>query len=150
MFSSCSSQGHRGTSSNLKDAKQRGIFIKEYYSPNESIVINDTIQFEIEEAWLEYQWRQSYGSEKYTAKYDAYQIRINTSKELPKRVDFAWSIGSDFAGLTLRQCNDNCLIGDFKEIPNDTIIYPVIKGRLLKNDTLIEERILGMFTLIAK
>jgi len=150
LFSSCSSQGHRGTSANIEESKERGVFIKEYYSPKNPIVINDSIQFEIKGAWLEYQWRQSYGSKNNTAKYKEYQIRINTSKELPKRVDFAWSIGADYGGLYLRSCNKDCLIGDFKEQPPDTITYPVITGELLKSDTQIEERIIGEFTLIAK
>lgn len=150
LISSCSSQGHRGTSSSIEDAKKRGVFIKEYCSPNQSIKINDTIQFEIKEAWLEYQWRHSVKSENNTAKYEEYEIRISTARNLPNRLGFTWSIGVDYGGLSLRSCNKDCLIGDFTVLPPDTITYPVITGRLLKSDTLVHDRIIGEFTLIAQ
>jgi hypothetical protein len=150
FLASCTSDGHRGTSSSVEDAKEREVFIQEYYAVPNPIIINDTLQFEISEAWSEYQWRHSYDSENNTAKYDAFELRINTVSDLPERLGFTWSISAEFAEHSLRPCNRDCLIGDFDQPPPDTIVYPVIQGRLLKNDTIAEKEILGEIKLIAK
>ena len=148
-FIGCHAQdGFLASSSTIKDSKEKGVFIKEYYPSVNPIIVNDTIKFEITEAWLEKVWMYTGRFNKPSVK-SGYQIRINTSDELPKRFDFAWSIGADYGGLYLRSCNKDCLVGDFKEIPSDTITYPIITGELLKSDTDVEERIVGEFTLIS-
>ncbi len=43
-------------STSIKDSKQNGLFKYKYYFPKKEIRINDTINFIIEDAWLEKTW----------------------------------------------------------------------------------------------
>ena len=48
--------GNEGVSKSIYESKLRGVFVAEYYSPQEVQVINDSIKVHVKEAWLEQSW----------------------------------------------------------------------------------------------
>jgi|GEM_PF-5013635 len=48
--------GQAGKSKSIGESKLRGVFIAEYYSPQEVQVINGNIKVHVKEAWLERKW----------------------------------------------------------------------------------------------
>ncbi|HEX8576182.1 MAG TPA: hypothetical protein VF677_07805 [Flavobacterium sp.] len=40
----------------IKESKEKGVFISEYFPDKRKVILNDTINFEFEEIWMEYPW----------------------------------------------------------------------------------------------
>jgi hypothetical protein len=133
-------------SDTIADSKDKGIFICEYKPLTNPLKINDTIKLDIEEAWLESQWRYSKENGMYVS--DDYQLCINVKPEKHlEDLGFGWSIGIDFA-LNMRTSGETSLISDFKALPADTIMYKVQKGSELSDN--YEKIIIGEFVVIKK
>jgi len=133
-------------SDTIADSKDKGIFICEYKPLTNPLKINDTIKLDIEEAWLESQWRYSKENGMYVS--DDYQLCINVKPEKHlEDLGFGWSIGIDFE-LNMRTSSKTSLISDFKALPVDTIRYKVQKGSELSDN--YEKIIIGEFVVIKK
>lgn len=147
-FSNCETpQGHSGASENIIDSKIRGVFIAEYRPPLNPIKINDTIKITVREAWIEHKWvytKDRNGAHIINGKY---QLCINTLEQDIAGVDFDWSIGIDFE-KNMRSSGKNSLIGDFNQMPTDSIVYKVQKGNELSDN--YEKLIIGELILIRK
>ena len=138
-------QGHKGASKDIKESKKRQIFVCEYSVTENPFKINDSLKITVKEAWLEKHWR--YSKNIYTTtSYDGYQLMINATEKDLVGVCFEWSIGVDF-DMHLRSCSKDGLMGDFKELPSDTLVYLIQKGRTKLSGT---PEIIGKFTLIKK
>lgn len=143
---SCDTRHGRQVSDTISDSKDKGIFICEYKPLTNPLKINDTIKLDIEEAWLESQWRYSKENGIYVS--DDYQLCINIKPE--KHIEdlgLSWSIGIDFV-LNMRTSSETSLISDFKALPADTIRYKVQKGSELSDN--YEKIIIGEFVIIKK
>lgn len=146
VFNSCYTlQGHRGASENIRESKEKGVFVCEYKTIENPVIINDTLKIYVKEAWIEKQWQ--YAKKKgEIVSYDEYQIRINSKEEDLKGIDFDWTIGVE-SDLYLRASGKNSLIGDFKHMPNNMLVYPVQKGEAFIGNIPV---IIGEFTLVKK
>ncbi len=149
IFISCESPaGHHGVSYNIRESKERGVFISEYKVSQNPYFINDTLKILVKEAWLEKHW--AYGENKdQTVLYptENYQLCINTIEDNIKYVDLDWTVGIT-VDLCMRGSGYNSLIGDFKKMPADTIEYKVQQGDDLSDNG--EKIIIGKFVLIKK
>jgi hypothetical protein len=147
ITSSCNSQqGLRGASSNIEESKKNGIFIHEYFVLENPYKINDTLNITIKHIWLEKQWK--YGKNFDAVVIDGYQLIVESNEEDIKNIDFEWTIGID-SKKYMRRSSKSDLISDFINIPNDTIIFKVQKGRQLKGD-VPKENIIGVLEILKK
>lgn len=138
-------KGHIGASKDIKESKKRDIFVCEYSVTENPFKINDSLKITIKEAWLEKHWRYSENIYKSTS-YDGYQLMINSTEKDLVGVCFDWSIGVDF-DMYLRSCSKDGLMGDFKELPNDTLVYLIQKGQTKLSGT---PEIIGKLILVKK
>lgn len=147
-FHSCNDlQNHPGASEDIKDSKKRGVFICEYEANPNPIKVNDSLTFDIREAWLERKWKypENYNSTEPT---EGYQLIIITGNEIHKGATRTWSIGVNFDRY-VRLCGNKCLITNFDKLPiSNKEVWKVQKGRNLKEGD--EKVILGEFILYKK
>ena len=149
IFIGCDTpEGFLGASHSIKDAIDRGVYVKEYtVSPN-PYKINDSLQITVKEAWLEHQWRHTNIEEGTSIEPGGYQLCvISTEKDLKGMMGSKWSIGiteKKYLHLTSRFS----LGGDFKKIPEDTLDFLVKKGSFSIDTTNIQ--IFGHFILHGK
>jgi hypothetical protein len=126
LFISCETPaGHTGVSNDIDDSKKRGVFISEYVVNPNPYKINDSLQITVKEAWLERRWR--YGKnedETLTFPPENYQLCINTVEEDIKNAASKWTIGLN-GDKYIRTSGRNSLMGDFQNMPGDTIKYEV-------------------------
>lgn len=138
-------KGQRGASKDIKESRKRQLFVCEYSVAENPVKINDSLKIAIKEAWLEKHWR--YGKNIYkSTSYDGYQLMINSTEKDLAGVCFEWSIGVDF-DMYLRSCSKDGLMGDFKELPSDTLVYLIQKGQTKLSGT---PEIIGKLILIKK
>lgn len=145
---SCSDfQNYRGVSENIEDSKRRGVYICGYEGRPNPIRINDSLIFDIKEAWLERQWKypENY---KNTEPIEGYQLMVLINNEIYKDISRNWSIGVDFERY-IRPCGKNCLITDFPKLPiSNKEIWQIQAGRYLNAES--KKVILGEFILYRK
>lgn len=139
-------RGHNGVCENIKESKNRGVFICEYMPLNNPYRINDSISLTIEEAWVERNWKYSENNNE-TVVMEEFQVCVNTYEKDIAGICFDWSIGIN-GDLYLRSSSKNSLIGDFKTLPPDTIEYKVQKGSEFSDN--YEKIIIGKFGLVKK
>src|ERR1700744_3162689 len=147
LYLCCSCQspkGFPGASDNIDDAKMRGVFVARYAGFPNPMKINDTLSIRVNEAWLESKWLHTEDKEGAFI-IDGYQLCINTNEKDIQNVTFDWNIGIDF-DKNMRTSSRNSLIGDFKEIPGDTIEYKIQKGDNLSDNGV--KIIIGKIALI--
>lgn len=147
-LNSCNSwQGQPGVSDNIADSQKRGVYICEYIANPNPIKINDSLEFQIEMAWLERQWQHV---KKYEGSnpLNGYQLIILTKNKIPGGFDKTWTIGVDFDRY-IRTCGKTCLISDFEKLPiASKEVWPVQKGWELTVEA--KKEILGEFVLFRK
>ncbi len=88
--------GGLGISLNIKDSKNRKVFIQEYKSVKNPLKINDTLIVNIKSAWLEHSWRYS-GYESKEAEIendDSYQLIVIADNHSLKGYSEDWLISS--------------------------------------------------------
>jgi hypothetical protein len=147
-FMYCNSiKGQWGVSKNIRESKNRKVFVKEYTTTPNPYRINDSIKLKVNEAWLEKNWTHGQNINETNVK-ENYQLCINTDDEDIIGINFDWTIGLD-ANLYMVPCGKSSLTGGFKRMPNDTIIYEVQRGGHLC-ESCCEKIIIGKFMLIAK
>lgn len=140
--------GHPGASSDIGESKKRHVFIKEYKVAKNPYMINDTLFFSVEKAWLEKKWTHLKKEEETLINQDSYQLCIICREEDKKGINnLDWTIGLT-GDKYLRSSGKNSLIGDFERIPGDTIEYKVQMGDNLGDNS--EKVIIGDFILIRK
>jgi hypothetical protein len=149
IFISCESpSGHGGISQDMKDSKKRGVFIAEYKVYPNPYKINDTLQITVKEAWLEKRWMHGKNEEETLLfQPENYQLCINTVEEDVKNMYFDWTIGIN-GDKYIRSSNESSLVGDFENMPGDTIEYKVQKGNNLSDNG--KKIIIGKLVLIKK
>jgi len=137
MISCNTLDGHDGASESIEDSKKRKVFITEYKSIGNPIIINDSLKLFISMAWLEKKWKYSSPSSK-SIPFDGYQLVIITNPDDIVNIDTEWSIGDD-PTFYLRSASKSSLIGEFESFPSDTLIYPVKNGESFvgKSSTII-------------
>ena len=141
---SCGHSG-AGMSNSIRESKKNGYFICEY-QPNK-ILINDTLQFQIREAWLEKCF--FYNEKGNTYDVSGYQLIVLSEGDIfyKTRYNSKWKIGIDWE-RTFRSCGDDCIMSNLKDIGQDIETWKVQAGTRL--DTLVDKKIIGMMTLIKK
>ena len=146
-FGSCDWQGRPAMSDNIKESKQRKVFIREYYAKPSLLKINDSIYFDVKDAWLEKQWKYGQKSGE-TDIINGFQLIIETKNKIPEGFDATWTIGVDYE-RHIRTCGTYCLMTDFDSLPNaEKEIWKVRTGWILKPE--YPKTILGDFTLYKK
>lgn len=116
-------EGRPGASNDISDSKSNGVFISEYKPIEAEFKINDTLGFEIEEAWLEKKW--VFGNFRNKVRpVNGYYLNINLKNPRLKGLTYHWRIGKNSEHY-LRLSSENSLISDFNSLPGDTIIYSV-------------------------
>jgi len=141
------SDGLLGASRDIKDSKARDVFVQEYTVYPNPYRINDTLQITVNEAWVEHSWRYSTEGEGAKIEKDGYQLCINTNESDLKGISFDWTIGVN-TNRYLHQSSCCSLMGDLKEVPNDTITYTVQKGEFSFDSTNVV--VIGHFILVKK
>ncbi|RKR84474.1 hypothetical protein BDD43_4712 [Mucilaginibacter gracilis] len=141
--------GMLSASSDIKDSKKRGVFVKEYIGQTNPIKINDSLSITIKSAWLEQMWRgDGPSNEKAKVQDHGYQLLVVTDKECLKNYRDTWMIGLNADGY-FRRASEDAIIVDFKTLPKASILeWQVQNGySLSRND---KKTIIGKFALIAK
>jgi hypothetical protein len=129
----------------IKESRKMGFYICEY-QPHK-VIINDTLQFQIKEAWLEKQW--SYGESGNAYERERFQLIVLTEEDIFEKTDYAfsWRIGTT-GERNFRSCGSECIMSDFVEIPKDIETWEVQAGSKL--DSISIKKIIGTMTLIKK
>ncbi len=140
-------EGFPGVSDDIKDAKERGVFVKEYTVHPNPYRVNDTLEITVKEAWLEKQWIQTNRKHGTKIENSGYQLAINTNEKDINNENLTWLIGS-YHDKYLRTSSCCSLIGDFDYIPGDTIDYIVQNGEFPFDN--IEIPNIGRFILVKK
>jgi hypothetical protein len=136
--------GNLGICETIEDAKRRGVFVKPYQVPENPYIINDSIVLNVNEAWLEKQWR--YGKKvKDASPINGFQMVVTVKGNGFEEYATEWYIGVDHS-LNFYPGLRKSIICEFNELPNDTIVVPVQRGRLLAEH--IEKDIFAEFKLI--
>lgn len=148
LFISCETPaGHSGISNNIQESKRRGVFISEYTIQLNPYKINDSLDITIEEAWLEKQW--AYGKHEDETKLyptEEYQLCINsTEKDVKKYLYLDFTIGVE-SDKYMRSSSKESLVGDFKNLPGDTIKYEVQRGNDLREGS--KKNVIGNLILV--
>ncbi len=148
ILSSCNTlEGHRGASSEIEDSKKKGVFIQEYTCENPNI-INDTLQILIDNAWLEREWYYGSNQSEIIVSDSSYQLIVQlTDASSFNSYSYSWLIGVE-GNRYFRRCGRNCLITDFKNLPNDVESWPIQNGSYLNNEN--DKVIIGNFFLVKK
>lgn len=139
--------GSRGASSNIKESKERGVFICEYTTAQNPYSINDSIIIDIDEMWLEKRW--AYGSSvDETLSIPYFQlIIVAKDEESFKNYRRNWYAGIN-RSLYLREAGKKSLMSDFTSLPPDTISIPVQReGRVAEHQ---KKDIIGVFEIHRK
>lgn len=137
--------GHGGASKSITDSKDKGVYVSEYRSITNPVVINDTLKVHVKNVWLEKQWK--YDDDLKPKVSEGYQMILKSDKEDLKGFTVYWTIGIDF-NKYWRFCSANNIMTDFKDLPRDTIIWEVQKGYYL--DSLSKKEVIGKFMLVKK
>ncbi len=138
--------GMLSASSDIKDSKKRGVFVKEYFGQTNRFKINDSLSITIKSAWLEHMWRgDGPNNEKAKAQDHGYQLIVITDKESLKNYRETWMIGLNEDGY-FRRASEDAIIVDFKIQPKASILeWQVQNGySLSRND---KKTIIGKFAL---
>ena len=138
--------GSRGVSSDIKESLIRGVFIQAYQPIRNPVFINDTIDFQVKEAWVEKSW--DYGKiENITDVQDGYQLCMNSSERSVTKYGELWTFENSFTE-SLRVTDIRSLMGDLDKLPNsDTLSYKIVEGAPLMSDSL---KVIGYFVLVKK
>jgi hypothetical protein len=145
IFCGCGRTGG-GASYDIKDSQNRGVFIAEYKPLYKNYKINDTLTLKIEQIWIETHWIYSSQSAGNTFILPGYQLNVNYSNEL-KGYPFDWCVGVS-SKKYLRSSSLTSLMGDFEDLPGDTIKYKVQKGDNLSDSS--RKEIIGELVFIKK
>ncbi len=141
-------EGHIGASSDISEAKKRGVFIGEYtVSPN-PYMLNDSLQLTIKQAWVEQHW--GYGANNSTIASAGYQLCINTTEADETAIETADAHFGISADLYLRERSNASYLGDTDTFPGDSIAYLVQKGNHFMDDSTQKKVIIGKLILIKK
>ncbi len=102
-------------SDDVKESKQRKVFICEYEPVQNPIIINDSLRLNISEVWLERRWKYP---RNYNRTYimEGYQLILLSKDDINKGYFRTWTIGVD-GNRYFRTCDNNCLISDFDSLP---------------------------------
>ncbi|QHT67460.1 hypothetical protein GXP67_12890 [Rhodocytophaga rosea] len=155
------SKGGPGRSTSIKESKDRKVFLSEYVPLANPIVINDTIQITVEEAWIEEDW--GYEKNHSTVKQGGEQVRvvINTNKKSIKNygIDLGeWFIGTDEYDTFGSQSwwswpqDEAVLSKKLDSFPeSDTISWKVKTGdRFVGEKVEGAQKVIGQFKLVRK
>ncbi|MFZ4398542.1 MAG: hypothetical protein ACOYO1_00795 [Bacteroidales bacterium] len=134
--------GHKGVSNSADESKSRSVYISEYHTLTNPVILNDTLVLNVDRIWLEKRW--FYGKKKSTIISDGYQLILTLKKNIQKDYSFSWTIGVD-GDAYFRNCSKNSLMTDFDRFPSDTLVWVVQTGDKLKdnfNPTIIKKFVL--------
>ena len=137
--------GYPGASNTLKASKNKGVFISEYTTLINPIVINDSLSIKVKSVWLEKKW--NYDDHSNAIPVDGYQMVLETRKKDLKGFTIDWGICIS-RYKCWRFCNNDAMMTDFERIPEDTITWEVQKGNHL--DSSSKKEIIGEFKLVKK
>jgi len=138
-----------GVSNDIKESKERKVFLREYKALKNPAKINDTLSIFVKSAWLESAWRYS-GSEAEKAEIindKSTQIKIITNNTL-EQFNRKWQIQKlDFSEESFYKGYLNSIVGTFSSIPkNDTLTFKIYKGNTPQE--MISQNYLGKIILI--
>lgn len=139
--------GGLGVSLDIKDAKTRGVFIRQYLPPQNPYKINDSLTINVKSAWLEHMWRYAgSNSEKADIEKFGYQLIVITDSQSLKNHNDKWLIGST-ADSTFVGTFKDAITTRFEELPKtDTLEWQVESGNQLAKS--IPKMIIGRFVLV--
>ena len=123
--------GHMGVSNSINESKNRSVYISEYHTLTNPVILNDTLVLNIDRIWLEKKW--FYGKKKSTIMGEGYQLILLLKHEVKNDYSFSWTIGVD-GDAYFRNCGKNSLMTDFNKFPSDTINWVVQIGDKLKDN----------------
>jgi len=124
-------RGHKGVSNTINESKNRTVYISEYHTLTNPVILNDTLILNVDRIWLEKKW--FYGERKSTIIGDGYQLILSLKQDVKEDYSFSWTIGVD-GNAYFRNCSKNSLMTDFDEYPSDTITWVVQAGDKLKDN----------------
>lgn len=132
-------RGHVGMSNSINESKSRGVFVSEYEPESNPIRINDSLVFQVDQAWLEKNWKYSDNNKSIVI--DGYQLIIRLVNTVPEGFDQTWTIGVEFK-RHIRTCGKRCLITDFDVLPSNNMeSWPIQRGWKLTND--LDKEVIG-------
>jgi hypothetical protein len=140
--------GGLGASLNIKEAKKRGVFVRQYLPIENPYKINDSLTINVKSAWLEHLWRYAgSNSESADIEKDGYQLIIVADEHSLNGFNNKWLIGVT-SDSTFYGGFQNAIITSFKELPKaDTLRWQVESGNQLAKS--IPKTIIGKFSLVA-
>ena len=140
------SEGRPGMSESIEESKKREVYVCDYKSPKNPLIINDTLKIEVTEAWVEKKW--AYDSNPNDAIIlNGYQLIVHTADKLDEDFTFSWRIGVDF-NRYFRSCGYSCMMTDFDSLPKIVENWEIQQGRDLYKGA--SHRIIGQFALQKK
>ncbi len=148
FFEYCSTpQGFNGASSDIEDSKKRRIFLGEFLSKENPIIINDSTRLTLKQIWIEQTWKHGSSSNS-TISQEGFQLCINSTEESLKKYDKDWTIENSFTN-SLNPSSKISLVGNIDSLTafSDTIKYKIVKGSPSLSDSLI---VIGKFILVRK
>jgi len=150
-ISSCNffaENGGLGVSLNIRESKERKVYVQEYRLPSTPYRINDSLALNMKSAWLEHMWRYAGpNSSKADIEKDGYQLIIIADSKSLKGYGETWLIGTG-ADSTFNGCFRDAIITEFKKLPSkDTIEWSVQSGAQLAKS--IPKVIVGKFSIVA-
>lgn len=140
------SGGTPGMSENIRESKEREVFICMYEANPKSVIVKDTSKFKVDVAWLEKRWAYSSNLNN-TIITNGYQLILHSVARMDEDYSFTWSIGTDFKRY-FRSCGYTCLITDFDSLPKEIESWKIQQGRDLYDGA--PHKIIGEFTLYKK
>lgn len=147
LLISCNlSEGRPGMSESIEESKKREVYICEFTTYKNPIIINDTLKVRLTVAWLEKRWAYD-SNPNNSIIINGYQLIVLTKEELDENFTFTWSIGID-PKRYFRSCGYNCMMTDFDSLPKVVETWKIQEGRAKYEGAT--HKIIGEFSLYKK
>lgn len=127
-------KGLPGASNSIEMSKGNGVFICEYKSLQNPLVIDTLINCSFNSIWLEKRWRYGENGEAIPFRSDRgdFQLIIETNETCKSNYEDRWYVAYDKYN-NLRVAGKNSFIIDTQYYP-DTILLPVLVGDFFKSN----------------
>ncbi len=132
-FSSCNffvSTGGLGVSNSVAESVEKKVFIKKYKPLHNPTIINDTMSFFVQSAWLEYSWRYAgeEGEKADIEKDSSIQLKIILDEKSLKGFPNKWHIRNNDNASAFYGGYLNSIVSRFNNNENDTLKFKIFQG----------------------
>ncbi|NJC25715.1 hypothetical protein GGR27_001214 [Lewinella antarctica] len=134
-------EGSPGLSSDMEDAKAKGVYIAEYEVLGGAIIV-DNQKYDVRKTWVEHAWRySSKGDQGISIIPEYYNLQVDfVASEILDRYKKDWTVGVE-TSLLFNKSGPHSIYAFIQSHVPDTVVVPIQEGIELTsaNQTIIGE-----------